>query len=217
MNTIDGQLDIYALLEPEPPTVDFDSLTGWTLSEPDPDRLDAIASAWGAAYKDLPHAEWRMFPGWRESMTGRNAMGTPHPSFIYTASLHCGHWRTATRGDYQTGCQCVGKDSYYRAYCAGCEWWTPVVNSENEAAESYLDHCWEGWRELPVIEAKQNATYGYDYAFPKDYPAEWQVPGAPHRDCRGMTVHGTRHVPSGSEWGGYKTAAIQECQQHHRK
>ena len=146
---------------------------------------------------------------------GRNGLGTPHPSFTYSASIDCAHWRETTVSNRGTYCQCM-RGHYYRIYCVGCEWWTPVADGENEAAELLLDHCWPGWRELPTIETKQNAKYGYDFAIPDDYPTEWQVPGAPIKDCRGNTKHGLRHVPSGSPWGGYKTAVVRECKQHTR-
>lgn len=174
---------------------------GFTTQEFHPDEYDKAH----AIYRSWVDKEFRMYRGWNESQTGRNAYGTQHPSVMYSADLRCDHHRI--------DCHCVG-GLYYRAYCVGCEWWTPITNSENTAAELLLDHCWPGWCDLPVIESKQNAKYGYDYAFPKDYPTEWQVPGAPIKECRGLTKYGTRHVPSGSPYGGYKTAVTQECENH---
>lgn len=203
---MDGQLDIFELLKPESPTIDLDALTGFTMAELHPDEFDAIALAWREAYQEKPWNEWRMFPGWDESQTGRNAIGTPHPTFTYTASILCSHWRETTAANRAGYCQCV-KGMCYRIYCVGCEWWTPVADDENEAAELMLDHCWPGWRELPVIEGKQSA----------DYPSEWQAPGAPIRECRGLTKYATRHVPGGSPYGGYRTAVIRDCKQHNKE
>lgn len=211
---LDGQLDLLALLEPEPEVIDLDALIGFTMDVTDPYELDRISLAWSEAYATKPHQEWRPFPGWRESHTGANGLNGAHPSYMYTAELRCRCWRTRSCADRESNpCQCVG-GYYHRAYCAGCDWWTLVCDGENEAAEAYLDHCWTGWRELPVIESKMNPKGGYSYAIPKDYPKEWQVPGAPTKDCRGMTKHGTRHVPGGSPYGGYKTAVIKECEAH---
>jgi hypothetical protein len=104
----------------------------------------------------------------------------------------------------------------YRIYCAGCNAWTGVHEDENAAAEDHLDRCWAGWRALPVIESTMKQTGGYNYPMPEDYPTEWQVPGAPIRECRGRTRYGTRHVPGGSPYGGYKTAVLRGCSGTHR-
>lgn len=210
-NQLAGQLDLLDLLIPEAPAVDRDGLIGWTYYETGPDKLDALHQAWVDAYSRAPWSEWRKFPGWHEERTGRNALkDSAHTSFTYWADLGCHHWREATVEQRLHGyCQCVGRTMLYRAYCAGCGWWTPTETSENDAAEAYLDHCWPGWRELPVLEELQGK-----YKLPADYPQAWQTPGAPVRDCRGRTQFGTRHVPGGSPFGGYKAAAVQDCDTH---
>ncbi|MDQ0854816.1 hypothetical protein QFZ79_002927 [Arthrobacter sp. V4I6] len=217
MSVITGQLDMLCLLEPESPTVDLSSLTGFTFYQADPDALDAINLAWSTAYHSLPHNEWRMFPGWRESQTGRSlGKDNPHPSFMYAADLRCNHFLKATCAYREANpCQCVGKGMVYKAYCTACDWWTPIASGENEAVELQLDHGWPGWRELPVIESKMKSTGGYAFNVPATYPQEWQTPGAPIRECRGMTRYGTRHVPMASPFGGYKTAVVRECGAHH--
>lgn len=205
-----GQLDLLDLLIPETPAVDRDGLIGWTFYEADPDKLDALRQAWVDAYSRAPWSDWREFPGWHESMTGQSGPNSPHSSFTYTAYPGCIHWREATVEQRRNGyCKCVGRSMLYRVYCAGCDWWTPTAARENDAAEAYLDHCWPGWCELPVLEDKQGK-----HKLPADYPNAWQVPGAPVRDCRGNTQFGTRHVPGGSPFGGYKAAVVQDCDTH---
>lgn len=211
---LDGQLDLLDLLAPEGPTVDRTQFTGWTYYETDPDRLDALHRSWIDVYHALPHSDWKGFPGWHESMTGRNGMSGPHPSFIYTADLGCYHWRETTVEQRKRGfCQCIGNGMLYRAFCAGCDWWTPTQTSENQAVEDYLDHCWLGWRHLPVLESKTKG-YDYVYTFPDGYPEDWQTPGAPVRDCRGATKFATRHVPGGSPFAGYTVGVIRDCERH---
>ena len=211
-----GQLDLLSLLEePTAEPMDRSQLVGWTFYETDPDKLDAYHRAWVDFHHALPHGEWKGFPGWHEEMTGRNAAaGSPHPSFTYWADLRCRHWLEATAEQRSRGyCQCVGKHMLYRVYCSGCDWWTPTFDRENLAVEAYLDRCWPGWRELPVLESR---TKGYDYLFtyPDGYPEEFKTPGSPIRDCRGQTKWGTRHVAGGSPFGGYKVAVVQDCEVH---
>ena len=212
-----GQLDIFELLKPEQVPVDFSKLVGFTMSVSDPDELDRIALAWSTAYHDKPWQEWRMFPGWRESHTGSNGLNGPHPSFTYTADLRsCGHERYRTVSEREANpCLCLS-GFLYRIYCSGCDWWTGVADDENGVAEAYLDHCWNGWRELPVIESTMKPNGGYTYHFPRDYPEAWKAPGSPLKECRGETKYGTRHVPSGSPYGGYRAAAVRPCEKHSR-
>jgi len=216
MSAIAGQLDMFTLLEAEAPDVDLATLVGFTSREADPDALDAIALAWSTAYHDLPHTQWRMFPGWRASHTGMNlGKNNPHPTFMYSADLRCRHWTQGTCAEREANpCLCVGNDMVTKTYCSACDWWTPIARSENAAVELQLDHCWPGWRDLPVIESKMKPAGGYAFNIPAAYPQEWQTPGAPIRECRGMTRYGTRHVPMASPFGGYKTAVVRECGAH---
>lgn len=213
---LDGQLDMLALLEAEPAVIDRGELTGFTFHELDPDILDTLHLAWSEAHHNLPWNEWRKFPGWHESVTGRNvSAGSLHPSFTYWADLRCNHWDKRLVAEREADpCQCVGNDLLYRLYCAACDWWTPVTARENAAVELHLDHCWPGWQELPVIDSKANGAGTYTFPMPKKYPDEWKRPGAPIRDCRGNKHHGGRHVPAGSPFGGYKAAVLRECQVH---
>lgn len=216
MAVVAGQLDLLDLLIPEPEKVDLSKLIGFTMAVTDPDELDRIALAWTTAYHELPWHEWRMFPGWRESHTGTNGLNGPHPSFTYAADLRtCRHERRCVAEREADPCECLG-GYLYRIYCSACDRWTGVHDAENGAAEDYLDHCWSGWWDLPVIESSQNPKGGYIFPLPEDYPAQWQCPGAPIRECRGRTRYGTRHVPGGSPYGGYKTAVLRDCKGTHR-
>lgn len=215
------QPSLLDLLQPEPvPPVNLSGLTGFTMRVTDPDELDRIASKWHAAHQGLKGSAWRMFPGWHESHTGSNGHNSAHRSYVYTADLRCKHdpanGPRLVMEALADPCQCVGNDYYRRIYCAGCDWWTDVYDDENIAVEEYLDHCWPGWRDLPVIETSMKPAGGYNFKIPADYPADWQVPGAPVRDCRGETKYGTRHVPAGSPWHGYRAAVTRECSKHLR-
>lgn len=199
---IRGQLDMLDLLAPPPPALV--APRAWTPLEFHPDDFDAA---------DKAHNRWaggnfKMYQGWTENQTGRCVNGgTPHPTFNYHADIRCNHFGARSE------CHCVG-GYYYRTYCAGCEWWTPIAHNENESVELQLDHCWPGWRDLPLVESLPNAKYGYDHTIPKDYPEEWKVPGAPMRQCRGSSAYGTRHVPTYSAWGGYGVGVRRECKLH---
>lgn len=210
---LEGQLSALDLLIPDPPPAPIVSnqtripdLIGFTMSITDPDELDKIHREHVNAYRDHVYPNWLPFRGWSQNMTAVNG-GGEHRSYGYTADTRCPHFKSDQK------CECIG-GYYYRIYCAGCDWWTDIYERENGAAEEYLDHCWKGWRNLPPIETTQKANGGYNFKIPADYPAEWQIPGAPIRGCRGMTKYGTRHVPSGSPWHGYKAAVIQECKNH---
>lgn len=106
-----------------------------------------------------------------------------HPIQVVSAHLECCHRRGAE-------CQCVGRADpiVYRAYCGSCRYWTPVSVDENGAAEAIHDHCWPGWRELPI---------GTDASRDE----HWSQPGAPVITARSR--YGTRHVPGRSPYGGY--------------
>jgi hypothetical protein len=102
---------------------------------------------------------------------------------VLSAELGCWHWGR--------GCQCVSAH-LQRAICA-CGWATNIVVSDATAVETWHDHAWPGWRDLPVVVKSVDKMPGY--------PDEWKVPGAPvitHRESGG-----TRHVPGRSPFGGY--------------
>ncbi|MHC6175438.1 DUF6349 family protein [Glutamicibacter sp. X7] len=201
---MDGQMELLDLLEPEPTVITGDPGTFAM-----PGDLEAMAQAKDAHFEkfNVHRGNWRPYRGWTPSSgTGQ---GSEHLAAAFNADLRC----HASHKDARRPCHCVG-GYYYRVYCFGCNHWTGIYDRENGAWEEHLDHCWPGWRDLPVIEATPNESGGYKYAMPDNYPPDWMVPGAPTRDCRGLSKVATRHVPAGNQFGGVKTAVIQECKQH---
>ncbi|MGP4995525.1 DUF6349 family protein [Glutamicibacter ardleyensis] len=210
---IDGQLDIFTLLDSMLPAADAsDSLRiegVGTLMHPG--DLEAMYEARQAHFAEfnVMAGNWKPYRGW--AANGSSGAESTHLATSYDAELRCNHHG---HRDGQK-CLCVG-GIVYRVYCHNCEHWTGIYASENEAWEAQLDHCWDGWRELPVLEGR---TVGYEsrYNMPDDYPKEFIRPGAPIRDCRGLTKYMLRHVPAGSVNGGVKVGVIQDCKQHNQK
>lgn len=120
---------------------------------------------------------------WALPYTQAGATRGAHPIQVVSAHLGCPH-------RHGEECQCVGRADpiVYRAYCDSCRYWTPVSVDENGAAETIHDHCWPGWRELPI---------GTDASRDE----HWSQPGAPVITARSR--YGTRHVPGRSPYGGY--------------
>lgn len=122
----------------------------------------------------------------------------PHTTVVVNADLRCTH--------HGIECQCVGNDLLYRAWCATCSWWTPPHTSEREAIAASLDHCWPGWRELPLFPHRVAGPSLND--MPADYPTDWQTPGAPVRTIR--KPMGTRPVQGRSPFGGWDYGVLTE-------
>jgi hypothetical protein len=110
---------------------------------------------------------------------------------------------------YEYGCQCVG-ELIYRGACLHCDFEGPDRLSENEAAEDANDHCWHGWRDLPIVPpAPEGGTSKKDNQARSTwvskvnelYPAGWLEDGGPIRTRRSGL--GTRHVPARTPFGGY--------------
>ncbi|HAY44076.1 MAG TPA: hypothetical protein DCY59_11265 [Micrococcaceae bacterium] len=177
---------------------------GFTSKEFHPDDFDAA----DAANRRWVNDKFKMYQGWVESITGRSGSGSYHPSFTYTADLRC-TCNDARLVRDRLECYCVG-GRLERVYCAGCDWWTAITDRETEASELLLDHCWPGWRDLPIIETKMKPNGGYTYKYPAGYPEAWKVRGAPTRDVR--EHYSSRHVPGYNEFGGYKTAVPRDTQ-----
>lgn len=116
--------------------------------------------------------------GWRASRPAG-----AHPIEVVTAELRCDH--------YGQDCQCVG-DMVYRAWCWDCEHWSVIATCERTAVEDIHDHCWPGWRDLPVGPTA-------------DREAHWEQAGAPILTERGPV--GTRPVPGRNPFGGYALPA----------
>lgn len=109
-----------------------------------------------------------------------------HPIEVVSVDLSCHH-------EHRDDCQCVGRGgNLYRAWCGDCERWSGILTTETAAVEEAHDHCWPGWREMPIG---------------ADAPREqrWTVAGAPIITAR--TQHATRPVPGRSPYGGYDLAA----------
>lgn len=202
---MNGPTNLLDFLEPDPDeTAGLTDMAGTFINPPHPDALHAAKKA-HFQQCNVYRGTWRPYRGWAESY-GRTGAGSPHVAQFFSADLRCRHLVAAP-------CHCVG-DLLYRVYCAGCDWWTGIHDRENAATEEHLDHCWPGWRELPVIESTMKPDGSYKYAVPKDYPESWAMSGAPTRDCRGLTKYATRHAPGCNQFGGVKTAVIRECEQH---
>lgn len=127
---------------------------------------------------------------WHATWCGPTRTTGAHPCASLTVSLRCQHEGT-------NRCHCV-KSFLYRIYCHSCAWWTPVRTDENLIAEDYHDHCWPGWRDLPIDKPTESRTKKWT-PLPRD--EQWTTPGAPILTAR--TGLGTRHVPDRSPWGGY--------------
>lgn len=126
---------------------------------------------------------------WHPAFCEPFGVDQPHSAWVMQADLRCDH--------YGETCCCV-TGYLYRVYCPDCQWWTQPTEGEGGAVRSYHDHCWPGWRELPVL---TRPNLDRKPKLPSDYPQEWQVPGAPIRTHR--TGIGTRNVPGYSPFGGY--------------
>ncbi|GAB4097680.1 hypothetical protein GCM10028787_31550 [Brachybacterium horti] len=152
----------------------FHTSTRWSLEEVlnayelELKRADLDEGTLGISRRShMWHVIWRSTP--------RGA----HPIEVICADLRCDH--------HGAGCECIGS-LVYRAWCGQCRTWSAVHDSERRAVEEMHDHCWPGWRTLPL---------GAD----TDRPEHWTQPGAPILTPR--TQHATRPVQSRSPYGGY--------------
>lgn len=126
-------------------------------------------------------------------------------------------WKKYGEGDADARCQCVG-ELVTMASCERCAW--NHVDTEAGALLAWLDHAWPGWRDLPLIPAEIQPPYGgalrpkngspnpddvragkasHAWAV-ENYPAEWQIPGAPARAERDGAGRGV--IPGYSPFGG---------------
>lgn len=209
---IAGQLDIFDLIETDKPTViPLDALKpvidAGTFHHPGtPEALEEKLLAFREDHKKRGF-RWKTYVGWA-TYYETSGVGSDHKSAKFSSILHCPH-------NVEDWCSCV-KWHVSRVYCAGCNWWSGIHVSTSDAVHEYLDHCWPGWRDLPVLEGK---TVGYQKKFnlPADYPKEFMVTGAPLLDCRGNSRTATRDVPGGNQFGGYQVAMSQDCEQHNQK
>lgn len=114
-------------------------------------------------------------------------------------------WHTlAPMNGHVVGVLMSGGALKYQALCDTCRWHL-IDNEECAISEAINDHAWPGWRELPVMPGglSEQSVAAWCEA---NYPPEWRAPGAPIRTFRAM--HGTRHVPGRSPYGGYDMAVV---------
>lgn len=163
----------------------------------------AMFEQWVAEYghfdcNRLSHAwrpTWTSFRGDRPEPTDRCR------PILLDAELGCDHYRDE--------CLCVG-DLLYRAACLHCTFEGPIRDDECSASEDAQDHCFPGWRELPIVpgvpeigsgaKAKKTAE-AWIKKVDALYPSGWLLDGGPIRTRR--TRPGTRHVPLRTPFGGY--------------
>ena len=167
-NTIDGQLDIFAVIDAADREERAGDLPIHFTADPTltPDDLETAFQVWIDR-----HGRMGCLPDshmWHRASVGPYGNSGPHPAYALTADLRCKHY-------WREPCLCPG-DLVDRIYCADCQWWTGIYTKASTAAVEYLDHCWQGWRDLPVLaEPKPEKPI----KIPKDYPEEWNIPGAP--------------------------------------
>lgn len=213
---IPGQLDALDLLAAAAP-VPTGPVEGFGL-DLTPEALAELHDQWRATYGDLRGEHWRPWRGWRLDPTSINAGADhPHASGVYTADLRPARiFRAlvAEREQIRTTLQGVG-GYYHRVWCDGCQWWSQVYETEAESVTEYLNHCWPGWENLPVLCQGKNPQKPR-YTVPADYPEAWMTPGAPWRDCRhnqyATRSHNAADGPFGQAGTGYSVGVINpEC------
>lgn len=211
MIAIQGQMNIFDLLQ-EQPRVDITHLmnpaadAGNFFDPGTPEALENALEAFRADHKSRGF-KWKAYVGWH-TYHESSGNGSAHHSAMYHSGLHCHHY-------VEDWCSCV-KWYITRMYCDGCKWWSSIHVSANDAVHEFLDHCWPGWRDLPVMEGKR-VGYETKFEFPDDYPKDFMVTGAPMLDCRGNSRTATRDIPGANKFGGYRVAITQDCQIHNQK
>jgi hypothetical protein len=125
---------------------------------------------------------------------------------LLSLDMRCNCWNR--RGEER--CQCVG---YYlfRGSCRGCSWYGPARTSEDAAVYDTHDHCYPGWRELPVIigpipetgSGKKGTSIDSFIARLESigYPPGWIQAGGPIRERRQQG--GTRAHTVHTGYGNY--------------
>lgn len=107
-------------------------------------------------------------------------------------------------------CQCVG-DLMYRGACLHCDWKGTAWDEENLATGETHDHCWPGWRELPIVgrapergdskSAQADIAKWLTQMVAAGYSKGWLLNGGPIRTRRQRT--GRRSHSRGTPFGGY--------------
>ncbi|WP_313540078.1 DUF6349 family protein [Leifsonia aquatica] len=171
-----------------------------------PADLDAAFAQWqflNGAFASVPRSHM-----WHRSITGADGLELGgHRAVQFTADLRC---LPDEREDSHPGCNCVG-GLVTQLTCEPCEWHV-IGADENDAVESWHDHAFHGWRDLPVVPARIRVRNERGLTKPaiewiaEHYPARAQIPGAPIITERSPQT--TRHVPGYSPWGGYDIARV---------
>lgn len=169
--------------------------------------VDELSAAWARYIEENGHFGCLIYshmwahPGW----TGETGVAPEGHMFFETATdMRCtisGHRRYGERP-----CECVG-GSLTRIQCDGCGFLH--IGSREQGVVLWHDAHWPGWRDLPVApdmasagpEKAQNAAKKFAL---ENYPAEWQVPGAPIITERERMS--SRSVPGRSPWKGFDIA-----------
>lgn len=150
--------------------------------------------------------------GWGRKMD--EATETCRPTLL-SLDMRCDCW--IPRGEER--CQCVGYQ-LYRGYCRGCGWYGPARTDEDPAVYDAHDHCYPGWRDLPVIvgpipETGNSKSEKAIEAFIRrleslGYPEGWIEAGGPIRERRQRG--GTRAHTVHTGYGNYSIAgAVEGC------
>lgn len=138
---------------------------------------------------------------------------------VETVDWRCNCWLnfrgSATEFAKEAHCQCVG-DLMYRGACLRCDWKGTASDVENFATEETHDHCWPGWRELPIVgrapERGDSKSAQADIAkwlaqmVAAGYSKEWLRNGGPIRTRR--QPMGTRSHDGGTPFGGYDICGV---------
>ena len=199
----EGQLDIFELLEAAEARAPQAHMSAGTFMVPG--DLEAMFEKKEAHHREfsVTKGNWKPYQGWGPCATSGH--GSPHWAQSFDADLRCQHYG-------RSECSCVGS-LVYRVYCHNCDHWTDIYAHENLVWEEHLDHCWPGWRDLPVLEGKRSG-FGYKFTYPDGYPEGFMIPGSPILDCRGSEPIGGKHVAGHSPFGGVKVGVLQECKVH---
>lgn len=171
-----------------------------------PADLDAAFERWQflhGAFASVPRSHM-----WHRSVAGADGLElSEHRAVQFSAELRC---PPDQHGDSHAGCSCVG-DLVTQLICEPCDWHV-IAADENGAVESWHDHAFPGWRDLPVVPARIRVRNERGLTKPglewiaEHYPAWAQIPGAPIITERSPQM--TRHVPGYSPWGGYDIARV---------
>lgn len=176
--------------------------------------LAARVATWDAWVEEFGHfASVYRSHTWQPAICDQGCIRGEHEAWVFHVHLGCGstgtgHWF----GDGRDPCQCVGGD-LERVVCSCGFESEPVVHGEGEdPAFVLMDHCWPGWREMPIApkwyhdgpggksrEKAVNLWLGRTIL--EGYSEEWLREGGPIRTHRRR--YGTRSHGGGTPFGGW--------------